>query len=234
MNILELKRLVIAEYNNRNLKSSQSYKELDKIIDYLRNNYGNELNHLPKDKNQFKREYCDYLGKEELNGAESSVINEIFYQLTNQNGKYIPSNPILTKVEENKSKDRDEDYVIDLCDNILGEKASRQHRFPFLVGDSGSKLPVDAYYPNLNLVIEYYERQHTENVSIFNRKITVSNVERNEQRRIYDERRKKVLPEHGIKLVIINYSDFDYDNQKRIKRNFEKDLKIVSDILKNQ
>ena len=69
----------------------------------------------------------------------------------------------------------DEYYVIGLCDEVLARKASRQHRFPFLVGDARKgrqpvKLPVDAYYEDLKLVVEYYERQHTESVSIFNKK----------------------------------------------------------------
>ena len=41
---------------------------------------------------------------------------------------------------------RDESYVIDLCDLVLGLRAKRQHRFDFLRGDSGRSHPVDAYY----------------------------------------------------------------------------------------
>ena len=57
---------------------------------------------------------------------------------------------------KNKRSDSDESYVIDLCDEVLGELALRQHTFDFLRGDpsesclSGKKLPVDAYYPNKN------------------------------------------------------------------------------------
>ena len=52
----------------------------------------------------------------------------------------------------------DEAWIIDICDRILGIKALRQHRFPFLLGDPGRagrrvQLPVDAYYPDLNLVV---------------------------------------------------------------------------------
>ena len=56
-------------------------------------------------------------------------------------------------------KNSDEHYVLDLCDEILGLKASRQQTFDFLRGDGkpGKKLPVDAYYPNLKLVVEYKE-----------------------------------------------------------------------------
>lgn len=124
----------------------------------------------------------------------------------------------------------DEAYVIDLCDEVLGQKAKRQYRFDFLIGDSGTKLPVDAYYPELNLVVEYYERQHTESVELFDQRQTVSGVSRGEQRKIYDLRRAEVLPKHGIKLVIISYSDFG--TSKRIKRDRNHDLEVVRNILK--
>lgn len=105
-------------------------------------------------------------------------------------------------------KNPDEYYVIDLCDEVLGKQAIRQHRFDFLRGDTGRKLPVDAFYEELNLVIEYYERQHTESVKLFDDRLTVSGVPRNIQRRIYDNRRKEVLPNHNISLVIISFNDF--------------------------
>ena len=81
-------------------------------------------------------------------------------------------------------KASDEHYIIDLCDEILRQNASRQHRFDFLRGDTGVPFPVDAYYPNLNLVIEYHESQHTQSTPFFDRKETVSGVSRSEQRRI--------------------------------------------------
>ena len=123
----------------------------------------------------------------------------------------------------------DEHYVIDLCDEVLGQTASRQHRFPFLLGDSGTPLPVDAYYKDLNLVIEYYECQHTETVTFFDRRQTVSGVSRGEQRKIYDERRRTELPKYGISLVVISWSDFG--TSKKLVRNREYDIRIVRDIL---
>jgi hypothetical protein len=46
----------------------------------------------------------------------------------------------------------DEAYVLDLCDEVLGEQGLRQHRFEWLLGDSGAagrrtRLPVDSYWP---------------------------------------------------------------------------------------
>ena len=124
----------------------------------------------------------------------------------------------------------DEYYVIDLCDEILGMKAKRQHRFDFLRGDSGYMLPVDAFYEDLNLVIEYYERQHSECVKLFDQKMTVSGVPRSIQRRMYDNRRKEVLPKYGIRVIIISFNNFG--SSKRLKRNKETDLIVVRTLLK--
>lgn len=142
-----------------------------------------------------------------------------------------PSKVTVTK--PNSRENSDEHYIIDLCDEVLGEKANRQHCFDFLRGDAcknfplGKKLPVDAYYDSLNLVVEYYERQHTESVEHFNKKQTVSGVTRDEQRKIYDERRKRVLPEHGMDLVVLSYADFMHNTQKRLVRDKSADLEIV-------
>lgn len=129
----------------------------------------------------------------------------------------------------NGRKSSDEHYIIDLCDEVLGQRANRQHRFDFLRGDTGVTLPVDAYYPGLDLVIEYHESQHTKSTPFFDRKATVSGVSRGEQRRIYDRRRQELLPQFGIKLVIISYSDFGLS--KKIVRNRERDILIIREIL---
>jgi hypothetical protein len=103
---------------------------------------------------------------------------------------------------------RDEQYVLDLCDEFLGMKAVRQHCFPFLTGDPDLRgnrrpLPVDGFYPELRLVVEYHERQHKERVGFFDDKPTVSGVPRGEQRRRYDARRRELLPLNGITLIVL-------------------------------
>lgn len=171
--------------------------------------------------------------------AERNATNTNWYFIrprgitSNQN--VIQSVPRQPKVEKEKSKisDKDEQYVIDLCDEVLGVKASRQYRFSFLTGDAGTPLPVDSYYDSLKLVVEFREKQHTEEVKFFDKpdRMTVSGVHRGEQRKLYDERRRKVLPENGIKLVEISYTDFSCDKLKRIVRNRDNDLKTVKKIL---
>jgi hypothetical protein len=113
---------------------------------------------------------------------------------------------------------KDEAYIIDMCDRILGRKASRQHRFAFLLGDTGTPLPVDAYYQDLALVVEYRERQHLEPVAFWDKKPTASGVLRGRQRALYDERRREVLPQHGITMVEFSHSDFKCDSRKRLQR----------------
>lgn len=130
----------------------------------------------------------------------------------------------------------DEAYVIDLCDRVLGLTARRQHRFDFLRGDAkpgkqGVKLPVDAFYPSLHLVIEFRERQHTESVPIMDQRMTVSGVTRGLQREIYDQRRRDILPAHGIAFVELSYDQFACDNHKQLLRRRDEDLEVVRGVL---
>lgn len=130
----------------------------------------------------------------------------------------------------------DEAYVIDLCDHLLGMKALRQWRFSFLLGDPGRngrcvRLPVDAFYPELGLVVEYHERQHGEPVPFFDRRITAAGISRGEQRRIYDERRRTVLPEQGLRLAVICCSDLAHNGARRLLRDWERDERALRSAL---
>jgi hypothetical protein len=132
---------------------------------------------------------------------------------------------------------RDEAYVIDLCDQLLREPALRQYRFPWLlsdVGKSGARvsLPVDAYYPGHRLVVEYRERQHDEAVPFFDRRATVSGVGRGEQRRIYDRRREIEIPKHGLRLAVVRPSDLDSNSRGRLRCNRDHDLRALKGLLK--
>ena len=140
--------------------------------------------------------------------------------------------PSNTAQGVSRSVTRDEYYVLDLCDVILGLKAVRQHCFPFLTGDLDWRgcrkpLPVDGFYPALGLVVEYHERQHRERVGVFDDKPTVSGVPRGEQRRMYDERRADLLPRHGYSLVVLNVDEFAHDRAKRLLRT-PQDQAVVS------
>ena len=105
------------------------------------------------------------------------------------------------------------------------------HRFDFLRGDPtprlprGSKLPVDAYYPEANLVLEFRESQHyKERSELWDKRITATGETRKLQRLKYDNRREEVLPNHGIRLLII----YDY----QLTGDYDKDLGIIGIIRK--
>ena len=132
---------------------------------------------------------------------------------------------------------RVEHYVLDLCDEALGEPGSRQHTFEWLRGDAspgreqGRKLQLDSFWPRLSLAVEVHERQHDGPSPFFDRRQTVSGVGRGEQRRIYDERRAALLPEHGIRLVVIRPSDLTIGPRGSRKPDREADRATVRRLL---
>ena len=127
-----------------------------------------------------------------------------------------------------------ERYVLALSDEVLGLTGDQQRTFDWLLGDLSGKtgkrkpLPVDAFYPTLDLVVEFHEKQHTEAVAHFDKPdvITVSGVHRGLQRRLYDERRQELIPAHGLSLVIISMSNFTVKSG-RIVKNHDQDLEVV-------
>ncbi|GAB4956412.1 hypothetical protein MAHJHV50_22720 [Mycobacterium avium subsp. hominissuis] len=108
----------------------------------------------------------------------------------------------------------------------------RQARFDWLRGDPsparprGTELPVDGYWPDLGLVVEFQEEQHTQPSPFFDRRHTVSGMGRGEQRRRYDERKRTLIPEHGLRLVVIEKSEFLL-RSRRIDRDRARDLQVV-------
>ena len=150
----------------------------------------------------------------------------------------LPSSPPRTKERSSGRADTDESYVIDLCDEVLGERARRQHHFDWLLGDPGAAgacaaLPVDAYYPDHRLVVEYRERQHDEPVAHFDKPdvLTVSGVHRGEQRRIYDRRRDELIPSHGLRLVVIRSGNLASNKRGRPTRDRTGDLAALRAML---
>ncbi|MDX2831594.1 hypothetical protein [Streptomyces scabiei] len=134
--------------------------------------------------------------------------------------------------------DSDEAYVVGLCNQVLGETALPQHKFDWLQGDLGTggrraKLPVDAYWPGHQLVVEYRELQHNQPMPHFDKpdRLTVSGVHRGEQRALYDARRDTEIPAHGLRLIVIRPADLDADGRGRLRRNRETDLAALKGIL---
>ena len=173
----------------------------------------------------------------ELTDAQVRAAKEYWTRSTRKRRASAPQRLVKTPQLHSRSTS-DEAYVLDLCDEILAERGLRQHRFSWLLGDPGStgrraSLPVDAYYPQHNLVVEYHERQHYERVGFFDKEsmLTVSGVHRGEQRPLYDARRKSEIPKHGLGYIVIRWMDLHADGSGRLKRNKTEDSAALRRIL---
>jgi hypothetical protein len=96
-----------------------------------------------------------------------------------------------------------------------------------LRGATGRRLPVDAYYQELKLVVEYREKQHSEPVAFWDQRQTRSGCNRAQQRKMYDQLRETMLPQHGVCLILLDYSFFLHHARKRLKRDFAKDELVI-------
>lgn len=173
-------------------------------------------------------------------GISGGYTVEDFLRVVTIEGSEVKKKIVTQKSLPNKEKSEviskrstsDEAYILDVCDKVFGMNGIRQHRFDFLRGDTGRKLPVDFYYPTLQLVIEYREKQHSEEVKFFDKRITSSGITRGDQRKKYDELRRTEIPKNGLQLIEFNYSEFAHTTGKRLLRNLE-DEKIIRKKLKN-
>ena len=242
-NKIQVINKVIDEYFNNNpqliwIKAKDIMPELIKAGVFVKDTKAGKplrdiLRELDKNKELNKIPFIHAERKEE----------NIYWYIVRSGGVYEPTEaaPTITRKQqaEKKRYASDEYYIIDLCDEILGQKASRQKTFKFLVGDlhkdgvSRTKLPVDAYYEALNLVVEFHEKQHTEEVGHFDKidRLTVSGVSRGEQRKIYDQRRKSVLKNKDIDLLEVDYFLFEVDDHKKLLRNKDNDIQVLTKLL---
>jgi len=105
------------------------------------------------------------------------------------------------------------DYVIGVLDEILGGGVEREKRYPWALGDRSDKtgrqarLPFDAVWEARRLVVEVDEDQHRRAVTFWDKpdRLTISGVDRRQQRRIYDERKRAAARSHGYTVVEIEW-----------------------------
>jgi len=164
-----------------------------------------------------------------------------YWYFVRQGGSYTPTEPINEVTNKQKAIRRressDEYYLIGLINELLNTRASHQHTFDFLLGDyhkngkTRTELPLDAYYAEKNLVIEFLDKSNSE--SINQDKMTISGVTRAEQRDIYRKRKQGVLKANDINLIEIDYARFDSDSEKKLSRNMENDVTLLKEILKH-
>ena len=210
-----------------------THDEAETIRQLLRRKIQSERNEQKKIRSKLRNDLRFHIT--DFDGTYSGFGSDDFDRLIELGTIQINSSSSIASERDQRSPARDrmvrrdEDYVINLCDEILGRSARRWHRFNFLRGDAGTTLPVDAYYPDLKLVVEYRERQHTQSVPHFDKphRLTVSGVPRREQRRLYDQRRRDVLPQWGIGLVEIDFSDLVHRRNGRLVRDRTADRAVI-------
>jgi len=130
----------------------------------------------------------------------------------------------------------DEKYVLDLVAEMLNENFEWQKRFDSLRGDVGkrkisTRLPVDAYFANSNLIVEYREIQHYKSVGIMDSRITISGVNRKEQRQIYDLRKEEWVKFNGINFIAIPYFNLAHKSRGKLKRDINFDKEAIKQLL---
>lgn len=133
----------------------------------------------------------------------------------------------------------DEIYVLNTVAEVLNEKYEWQKRFDTLLGDPSKngnrrRLPVDAYFPRTNLIVEYWEKQHFKPVNIMDKRITISGVSRGLQRKIYDLRKEKWALDNSIRLIIITYLQLKHTPSGRLLRDNIEDRKEIENLFKEQ
>jgi hypothetical protein len=169
----------------------------------------------------------------------------IYWYLVREGAAYVAKNPNDTGVPKEQQRrvaraNSDAYYVLDLCDQLLAQHASRRHKFGFILGDlhkdgkTRTVLPVAAYYEQANLVIELLENR--ELAALENDKPgskTISGVDRSEQRKIYALRKREALLSNKISLLEIDFTAFEYDAENKLMRNKEQDTEVLKKLLKD-
>jgi hypothetical protein len=102
-----------------------------------------------------------------------------------------------------------EERCLRLFSEVLGgTRCLRRHRFDFLRGDptparpKGVALPVDGFFPDFKLVVEYMGEQHFRPNLLMNRR-----AGRAEKRARYQELRTTILPQNGLKLIRVRFDE---------------------------
>jgi hypothetical protein len=105
------------------------------------------------------------------------------------------------------------DYIIELLDEMLGGWVEREKRYPWALGDQSEKtgrrarLPFDAVWEARGLVVEVDEDPHRRPVTFWDKpdRVTVSGVDRREQRRVYDRRKRAAARSRGYAVIEIEW-----------------------------
>lgn len=167
----------------------------------------------------------------------------VYWYIVREGKEYTPNELIspITKKEQGKLniENSDEYYLVNLCDEVLEQKASRKHTFDTLVGNlhkrgkGRTKLPLDAYYEDLELVIEFFEKIDSVEELDDSKKLNQKEQGRIAQRKYYDQLKKEAIIKKKLRLVEINYALFECNDENKLVRDAENDRLVLKGILKD-
>ncbi len=164
-------------------------------------------------------------------------LGSIYWYFVASGKKYTPKELIspISKKEQNLRaiQNSDEYYLVNLCDELLQQKASRKHTFDTLVGNlhkrgkGRTKLPLDAYYEDLKLVLEFFRKDEV------TEELDEKEQARKAQIKYYNELKKKAIRTKKLRLVEVNYALFECNDANKLIRNMENDTLVLKGILKD-
>lgn len=159
----------------------------------------------------------------------------VYWYFVRAGKSYTPKEPInpITKKEQSilNIQNSDEFYLVTLCDELLEQKASRKHKFDTVVGNlhkrgkGRTKLPLDAYYKDLKLVIEFFRKN--DDVLDESEQARITQIKR------YGALKKKAILKKNLRLIEINYASFKHDETNKLIRNTAHDMLVLKDLLKD-
>jgi hypothetical protein len=127
-------------------------------------------------------------------------------------------------------------YVVGLLSELLGAPTETEARFPWALGDVSPRtrravqLPFDAYWQELNLIVEVDEDQHHRPVAHFDKPdvMTISGIHRGEQRRLYDQRKRDAARAEGYTVLEVPWPR----RPPPSRRDREQDTAVLRELLR--
>jgi len=168
---------------------------------------------------------------------------DTYWYFLRENAQFVSNHvSVEPNAKEKRAEERadsDENYILELIDELLNQKGSRKHTFEFLQGDlhqngkTRTKSPIDLFYEELNLALELVEHPEHKKSAIKSKeeKVTVSGVSRAEQRKKYFNRKKSVLEEKGKTFIQIPIKDFQVDSSGQLIRDKVEDTRVLRALL---
>lgn len=117
-------------------------------------------------------------------------------------------------------RETDASYILGLCKKILNSSSGHQIKIDFSkLSDNPvakpEKVKVDSYFEEYHLAVIYQDKKYFDLLKTH--KIT--------------KPEKSKFESIGLKLLLISYKNFPHDTAGKIKRNIQKDLEIVRNLL---